>query len=477
MQITSSAREVTRVRWRGRRRVKARHRQGLRRRHPRLRDARPGGARAVLRRCSTSTSATSCRRHDDDVASRARPTETREWCSEQRDRRRRGGVAVDRAEGRLGRPRRDARAPQRPRELAREPRPDLRGHSAHVGRLMRRMPSASTSLRSTLGAVMAAAYLHDLGKMGAFHLTALNSSEYDGHKIAAQKRGDDAHARSSSPCASRGDARGHRADVRALRRQRLPERHVGEGHPARRARPRRRATRTPTSRRTHATRTASRSCPRRPAASSRKYKETIFDPHLVDLFKNMVMGEDIRAQLLVEPLLRSARRPRSRGDHGARATDHRARLRDADGARCRAGDEDPLGVRDRRRRSARSTSPRDDGIALLAEARKHPWGKDMAWVFHTRRQGRAEAQRAFELGVADYVAKPAPTDVFVAKTQGAARPTRLAHWRDGVSFGIAQGDGSARARPGALPRTKDGQLAHSIATRPQARSTSSMGRW
>lgn len=59
--------------------------------------------------------------------------------------------------------------------------------------------------------------------------------------------------------------------------------------------------------------------------------------------------------------------------------------------------------------------PQGDGLGLLAEARKHSWGKDIAWIFHTRRHERAEAQRAFELGVADYVAKPAPTDVFVAK--------------------------------------------------------------
>jgi CheY-like chemotaxis protein len=56
-----------------------------------------------------------------------------------------------------------------------------------------------------------------------------------------------------------------------------------------------------------------------------------------------------------------------------------------------------------------------DGLALLAEARKQQWGKDLPWVVFTRRQERAIAQRAFELGVLDYVTKPAHTDVFVAK--------------------------------------------------------------
>jgi len=59
--------------------------------------------------------------------------------------------------------------------------------------------------------------------------------------------------------------------------------------------------------------------------------------------------------------------------------------------------------------------PQSDGLKLLAEAREQPWGKDVAWVMHSRRQGRAEAQRAFELGVLDYVGKPTATDVLVAK--------------------------------------------------------------
>jgi response regulator RpfG family c-di-GMP phosphodiesterase len=36
-------------------------------------------------------------------------------------------------------------------------------------------------------AYVVAAYLHDLGKAGTYHLTALNVAEYDGHRAAAQK--------------------------------------------------------------------------------------------------------------------------------------------------------------------------------------------------------------------------------------------------------------------------------------------------
>ena len=56
-----------------------------------------------------------------------------------------------------------------------------------------------------------------------------------------------------------------------------------------------------------------------------------------------------------------------------------------------------------------------DGLALIAEARKQAWGKDLAWVIYTRRQERTIAQKAFELGVLDYVTKPASADLLVAK--------------------------------------------------------------
>jgi DNA-binding response OmpR family regulator len=56
-----------------------------------------------------------------------------------------------------------------------------------------------------------------------------------------------------------------------------------------------------------------------------------------------------------------------------------------------------------------------DGFALLSEARRHPWGKHLPWVIVTSRASAADAKRAFDLGVADFVAKPIATDLFVTK--------------------------------------------------------------
>ena len=66
-------------------------------------------------------------------------------------------------------------------------RPDLRGHSALVARLTRRLAERINLSVPSTNACVAAAYLHDLGKMGQFHLMPLNVGEYEGHKLAAQK--------------------------------------------------------------------------------------------------------------------------------------------------------------------------------------------------------------------------------------------------------------------------------------------------
>lgn len=56
-----------------------------------------------------------------------------------------------------------------------------------------------------------------------------------------------------------------------------------------------------------------------------------------------------------------------------------------------------------------------DGYALLAEVRKHEWGKKLPWIFVTGRSASADARRAFELGAADFMQKPVVADLLVAK--------------------------------------------------------------
>ena len=292
-------------------------------------------------------------------------------------------------------------------------RQDLRGHSAQVARLTRRILERINVPPSTMTAIVAAAYLHDVGKMGQYHLTGLNASEYDGHKLAAQK----AHSTPTRLLDSVHLA-GETTEAIAC----MYERYDGKGFPDGMS-----GKDIPLGARllaitdTYADLTQN---PRNPyrkqlppgeaCAVLAKFKDQIFDPHLVDLFKNMVMGEDLRARLLanryfallVDPDPEETTvlelRMIEQGFETKTARDAVQALK------ILAETEIDVVI-------SELELPQGDGLALLTEARKQNWGKNLAWIVHTRKQGRAEAQKAFELGVADFVAKPAPTDVFVAK--------------------------------------------------------------
>ncbi len=292
-------------------------------------------------------------------------------------------------------------------------RPDLRGHTAHTARLVRRMLERINVSPSTLASVLAATYLHDIGKMGAFHLTALNCSEYDGHKTAAQRA-------VTTPVRVVESVHFAKETVETI--EQMYERYDGKGFPkGTSGKDITLGARVLAIADTYADLTQN---PRNPYRKSlmpaeacgvlAKYKESIFDPHLVDLFKNMVMGEDIRAKLLANRYyaLLVDPDPEETTVLELRMIEQGFETKTARGAEqaIKLMQESQVDVV-----ISEIELPQGDGLGLLAEARKHPWGKDVAWIFHTRRQGRAEAQKAFDLGVSDYVAKPAPTDVFVAK--------------------------------------------------------------
>src|SRR5690606_24899556 len=145
-----------------------------------------------------------------------------------------------------------------------------------------------------------------------------------------------------------------------------------------------------------------------------KYRGTIFDPNLVDLFRHTVTGEDLKARLL--------------------ANRHRALLIDPDpeettvlevrmveqGFEVQQAHSTDVALKLLRQGDIESViSELDiepaDGFALLTEARKQPWGDKIPWVIVTGRSARQDAQKAFELGAADFMTKPISADVLVAK--------------------------------------------------------------
>jgi response regulator RpfG family c-di-GMP phosphodiesterase len=315
-------------------------------------------------------------------------------------------------------------------------RADLRGHSAQVARLARRMAEKMGLDASTTAMLVSAAFVHDLGKMGQFHLTTLNCSEYDGHKAAAQKA--------------------YGIPARLLEPVRLPadttqgvahmyERYDGKGFPDGTA-----GKDIPLSARvlaicdTYADLTTN---PRNPfrkilspqeaCAALAKYKDTIFDPNLVDLFRNTVLGEELTARLLatrslallvdVDPeetvVLELRMTEQGFAVKTVRSAEHALKVL-AEGETDLVVSEIDLGS--------------SDGLTLLAEARRQPWGKDVPWVVYTRRQERAVAQKAFEFGVLDYVTKPAPIDVLVAKLKALLDQRAGSRTTQGVSGSLRE---------------------------------------
>jgi response regulator RpfG family c-di-GMP phosphodiesterase len=292
-------------------------------------------------------------------------------------------------------------------------RADLRGHSALVARLVRRMAEKLSLEPGTTAMLVAGAFIHDLGKMGQYHLTPLNCSEYEGHKAAAQK----AYAIPGSllePVRLPADT------IQAATR--MYERWDGKGFPDGLG-----GKDIPLGARilaicdTYADMTSNPRNPFRKALPPQeacmalaKYKDAIFDPNLVDLFRNTILGEELTAKLLAnrsEALLIDVD-PEETTVLELRLVEQGFIVKTARNAEqalavLAAGDTD-LVVSD-------VDLGQGDGLALLADVRKQPWGKDLPWIIYTRRQERAVAQKAFSLGVLDYVNKPASADVLVAK--------------------------------------------------------------
>ena len=317
-------------------------------------------------------------------------------------------------------------------------RQELRGHSSQVARLLKRVAERMNLDRSETQGMIVAGHIHDLGKMGQFHLTALNCAEYEGHRTAATKAYD--------------------TPLRLLEAVRIPasiknsvfhmyERFDGKGFPDKLV-----GKEIPLGARllsiadTYADLTQN---PRNPfrkvlgpaeaVAVLLKHAGGIFDPSLLDLFKSLVLGEDMRAKLMgsryrvllvdsdpEESTVLELRMVEQGFDvKTARSTEVARKLLAAESS------EFDLVV-------CEVEMPDADGLAFLSEARKEAWGRDMPWVVHTRKQGRTEANRAFELGAMDFVAKPVQADVMVAKLKAMLDQWSTGRGAKGVSGSLRE---------------------------------------
>jgi response regulator RpfG family c-di-GMP phosphodiesterase len=292
-------------------------------------------------------------------------------------------------------------------------RPDLRGHSSHTARLVKKLAERIGISSVEIAAYQIAAYLHDLGKMSAYHLTALNVSEYEGHRASATKA--------------------YKAPLRLMEAIELPretrqtlesmyERFDGKGVPGAAS-----GKDIPLGARLLAIADTYADLSQNPKNPYRKtlrpiqacevlarFKGTIFDPNLVDLFRHSVTGDDLKERLLANRNLALLVEPDPEEttvlelrmiEQGfevriARTTEQAIKF-------LEVGDIEVV-------ISELDLKPQD-GFALLAEARKHEWGKHLPWVIVTARASSADAKRAFDLGAADVMSKPVATDLLVAK--------------------------------------------------------------
>jgi response regulator RpfG family c-di-GMP phosphodiesterase len=317
-------------------------------------------------------------------------------------------------------------------------RQELRGHSSQVARLLRRVAERMNLDRAETQAMIVAGLIHDLGKMGQFHLTALNCAEYEGHRVAAQKAYDTPVRLLESVrlTPSIKNAVFHmyeRVDGRGF-----PDKLVGKEIPL--------GARLLSVADTYADLTQNPRNPFRKVLGPAEamdvlltHKGTIFDPSILDLFKALVLGEDMKAKLLAsryrvllvdadpeESTVLELRMVEQGFDvKTARSVEAARKLASAEGA-----DFDLV--------VCELELPDADGLAFLSEARKESWGRDMPWVVHTQKQGRTEANRAFELGAMDFVAKPVQADVLVAKLKAMLDQWSTGRGAKGVSGSLRE---------------------------------------
>ncbi|HTM46355.1 MAG TPA: HD domain-containing phosphohydrolase, partial [Polyangiaceae bacterium] len=310
-------------------------------------------------------------------------------------------------------------------------RADLRGHSAQVARLVRKLSERIGLSEVKVAAYCMAAYLHDIGKMSAYHLTALNVSEYEGHRKAGEKS--------------------HTAPLRLMESVELPveareaignmyERFDGKGLPGNAA-----GKEIPLGSRilaiadTYADLTQNPKNPFRkelkpPQACEvlARYKGSIFDPNLVDLFRQTVSGEDLRARLLANRHLALVIDP----DPEETTVLELRLVEQGFEVEIARSAEQAIKILQRGETnvvvSELDLSP-TDGFALLAQARKADWGAKVPWIIVTSRKGSKDAQKAIELGAADYVTKPVSAELLVVKLKTIMEREA----RSGVSRGVS----------------------------------------
>lgn len=292
-------------------------------------------------------------------------------------------------------------------------RGELKDHSLEVARLTRDLCDRLGLRGETRHGIVIAAYLHDIGKSGSYHLTALNVSRYDGHRKQAERS-------YGTPARLFEGASVPKATLQAL--DHLYERWDGKGFPSRLA-----GTDIPLGARivaiveTFADLTGHSKNPYRRALDPAEainamqgFAETLFDPSLIRLLRELAIGDlerkllaERRTVLLVDP------NPDETTvlDIRLSSAGYDVRVaRDAEEALRRVEEESIDAIV-----SEVELPGGTSGFAMMEQLEAS--GDQRPILFLTSRGDRESVNRGFALGAADYLVKPASPEVVVAKVR------------------------------------------------------------
>jgi len=294
-------------------------------------------------------------------------------------------------------------------------RGDLSGHSvltaSHVQRVCARIRLSGYEA----GAITLAALFHDLGKGDPYHLTAFNVAEWDGHRTTAMKRFE-------TPQRLMESARLPVETTRALRH--MYERYDGRGFPDGLH-----GGEIPLGARllalgdTFADLTSNPRNPYRRTLTTaeamevlKKGRNTIFDANLVDLFGDVMAGDDIKRQLLTgaRSVLVVDSDPEQVAILEMQLTTRGFRVRTAKSSDAAIKHllENPVNLV----LSEVDLKPYD-GFEFKRRLNEDPRTSKIPFFYFTSSAASADVEKGFALGAADYLVKPSTIDVLAAKIQ------------------------------------------------------------
>jgi putative nucleotidyltransferase with HDIG domain len=289
-------------------------------------------------------------------------------------------------------------------------RGDLRNHSVTVARITRKVCDRLGLKPEESDSIIMAAYLHDIGKTSAYHLTALNVAEYEAHRQQAKKS--------------------YQTPVRIFESVRLPgdvntvlshmyERYDGQGFPDRlTGKEICLGARVLSIVETYADLIGHAGNPFRKKLSAQeawdvlaKYRGKVFDPGLVDVFKLVVLGDDLRAKLLAD-----SRKALIIDPDAEETTVLELRLVEHgyDVIICRSSTEAENELQNELDVVISEVDLRPaSGFDVLQRLRAA--GNEVPFIFHSKQADSDVVQRGFELGADDFITKPASPDLVALK--------------------------------------------------------------